>query len=327
MKNSPISLEDIALRENAVFGPICDFGMVAFAGPDARDFLHRMLTSAVKSLKTGEIQPSLLLDARGKILAKMSLFAGDEKIFAIVEGHVGVRLAQTLEGFRFAERMSIENLSDDFLGYAIRGPKADAMAASLAPLAGTFFSLRQEQERGWDFFFPQSQETLFFERMNEVSGSRPFPKIDEEFLQRHRVAHGVARYGKEIDEGFYPQEARWDSFCAPDKGCYIGQETVARMKTYGKPPRLLVALAFPSAPLPKPGDPLLLGTEIVGSVRATASYEKGVPGIGLGLVKTEIATPGKFLDYTDHKQTARRAIVLEFPLDLTTIPRYLAGAS
>jgi tRNA-modifying protein YgfZ len=131
--------------------------------------------------------------------------------------------------------------------------------------------------------------------------------IDEAVAETVRIEHGRPRFGVDIDEATMPQEAGiHERAVSYSKGCYIGQETVARLYWKGKPNRHLRGLRL-SEPL-APGTPLLLGDQQVATVGSVAGSPRLGP-IALALVRRE-AVPGAELETADG---AARATVVELP--------------
>jgi folate-binding protein YgfZ len=126
-----------------------------------------------------------------------------------------------------------------------------------------------------------------------------------------RVEAGRARYGIDLDEGTIPQEAGLnDRAVSFTKGCYVGQETVARLHYRGKPNRHLRGLRL-SAAMP-PGTPLALGEREVGTLGSSVVSPRHGP-IGLALIRRE-AAPGDRLEVADSGTTAA---VVELPFGVS----------
>jgi folate-binding protein YgfZ len=150
----------------------------------------------------------------------------------------------------------------------------------------------------------ESAQTAAVSSALERAGALP---IDEAVAETVRIEHGRPRFGVEIDEATMPQEAGiHERAVSYSKGCYVGQETVARLYWKGKPNRHLRGLRL-SEPL-APGTALLLGDQQVASVGSVTSSPRLGP-IALALVRRE-AAPGAELETADG---AIRATVVELP--------------
>jgi folate-binding protein YgfZ len=140
-----------------------------------------------------------------------------------------------------------------------------------------------------------------------VRAALPFPDGDEAAAEIVRVEHGRPRYGVDLDDSVIPQEAGLNERAVSfTKGCYVGQETVARLFYRGKPNRHLRGLKL-SAPV-EPGTPLLLGEKEVGRLTSVAVSPSRGP-IGLALVRRQ-AEPGATLSAGDGDVVAE---VVELP--------------
>lgn len=333
-QNRPISLEHKALQEGACLFSRPDLQFALFRGQDRKEFLHRLLSSSVKKLESGQGQPSLLLDSRGKILVRMNLLDRGEDLLAVVEGPFAGRLVESLDRYLFSERVEMKGVSQEFAALSARGPRSAEAIEKMLPGAcaraadwshrtldwrkAPVTAMRNPEEKGWDIVLPREAERPFAETFVKESASFA-ASAGLDLLESLRIESGVARYGMEIDESFYPQEAGWDGYCAPDKGCYTGQETVARMRTYGKPPRRLAGLAFPAGREVSRGSSLQRAGIALGSVRSCIRSPQWGVLLGFGLLKFEEAEPGNLLE----TPAGERAIVLPLPFSEESLHRYL----
>jgi folate-binding protein YgfZ len=133
-----------------------------------------------------------------------------------------------------------------------------------------------------------------------ISGERMTATIDAEVLEALRIEAGVPRWGVDMDENTIPDEAGLEKRAINyDKGCYIGQETIARIKTYGHVNRQLVQLALTGRDLPARGDKIVADGREVGQVTsAVFSSRLGKP-LALGYVRREWAATGVTLKWNN----------------------------
>lgn len=304
-RNRRISLELKALREECIFFSREEIELIEFRGKDRVDFLHRLLVSDVRRLRPGHGQGSLLLDSKGKILAHLTLLAFEESLLALIERTVSARLLSSLDRYRFSESIDWRPHPEALALFSFCGPNAAATLRTIwphaelpqnpwehrkieSPIKATVVS-RGDGFPGYDTLIATSNGERLRHALQKISPSHPPVEGTLDIYEAARIDHGIARYGVEIDESFYPQEARWEALCAPDKGCYIGQEVVARMNTYGKPPRLLMGLRFDSSEAAPAGAALLQRGQIVGQVRSSTLLPDCRQATGIGIVKFEEA--------------------------------------
>src|SRR5262245_48301255 len=231
---------------------------VRVAGPDAADFLQRMVSNDVLALAPGESCEALLLTPKARVIAPLRVLRrGDDDFLLLTEPELGETLRGRLVRARFAARAEVE-------------PEAHE---SVLVLAG---------ERPPGALPAEDYGVAAHELLDEPppAGARP---IGPDELERLRIAAGVPRFGREIDDRVLPAEAglveRTVSFT---KGCYPGQEPIARLHYRGRANRRLSVLELDADHAPTAEAELSLDGKAVG--RVTSS----VPGLALGYVRREV---------------------------------------
>ena len=226
-----------------------DRGYVAVEGPEAADFLERMLSNEVASLEPGEARQALLLTPKGRIVAPLrAVRESADGFLLLTEAELAEPVASALMRARFAVKCAIEVKPD--LGYR-----------RLCPGEGI-----RVEDYGVEAY--------------EVWGEDPIEGAAPEELEALRIEAGTPAWGKELNETVLPAEAGLDAtHISFTKGCYPGQEPVARLHHRGHPNRHLRRLEVADA---KPGDEILLGDKPVGRVTSA------VPGKALAYVRREV---------------------------------------
>jgi folate-binding protein YgfZ len=208
------------------------------AGPDAADYLQRMVSNDVEALAVGEACDALLLTAKARVIAPLRVLRrGEEDFLVLTEPELGDTVRTQLLRTRFAAKAEIE---------------------------------------------PEEHESWLVLGGEEVLDDRPAgDEVGEEELERWRIEAGIPRWGREIDGQILPAEAGLDeTHISFSKGCYPGQEPIARQRYRGKVNRKLRVLDVEGDATP--GTELLLDGKKVG--RITSS----VPGVALGYVRVEV---------------------------------------
>jgi tRNA-modifying protein YgfZ len=225
-------------------------GYVRVAGPDAADFLERMLSNEVASLDVGEARQALLLTPKSRIIAPLRVVRESPEWFLLItEAGLAERVTSELLRARFAANCEI----------------------GVVPLRGfVHFADPGRGVRVGDYGVEAWETWEDDER--EAAGPAE--------LESLRIEAGTPAWGKEFDESVLPAEAGLDeTHVSFTKGCYPGQEPIARLHYRGHPNRRLRRLEVESA---SPGDEILLGEKVVGRVTSA------VPGKALGYVRREV---------------------------------------
>ena len=222
-----------------------DRGAVHAKGADAAAFLHGLLANEVRNLPIGAELPNLLLDAKGKVRFVFELRRlGDDEFHLSAEPGQAAALLQALDMYLFSEDVTLTEVTEAHAPITVAGPgAADALAALADQAMPEEGSLSLEVAGGSVLATKCSLATLPAWRLDAgpegalglwqallAAGTRPIGRIVWDSL---RAEVGVAQPGEDIDETVYPQEARLERAFSLEKGCYIGQEVVAKIDTYG----------------------------------------------------------------------------------------------
>jgi tRNA-modifying protein YgfZ len=226
---------------------------VRVAGPDAADYLQRMVSNDVEALAPGEARPALLLTAKARVIAPLVVLRrADDDFLLLTEPGLGDVVRTQLTRMRLRAQCEIE-LEDH---------------ESVLVFGGA---------EGFATDWPGAREAL---------GSGLEPSLSEEELELHRIESGVPRWEHEIDDRILLAEAGLDAtHVSFSKGCYPGQEPVARLHFRGHPNRGLRVLELDE--LPEHDAPLLHEGREVGRVTSAARRADGSV-VALAYVRTEV---------------------------------------
>jgi folate-binding protein YgfZ len=280
-----------ALREGAGVVDRSSRGKLVVRGAEAAEFLESQLTNEVEGLGTGEGCYAALLDRKGHIQADLRVLRlAPEALWIDTEAAAAERLRKHLETYKIGRDVEITDVTGEQAILALIGPAAREIAGT-GPLAPEFAHREVPLGRavatdlGVDLLVGAAEA----ERARAELRDAGAVEVTEEAAEILRVESGRPRYGVEMSEATMPAEAgiaeRAVSFT---KGCYIGQEPVARLHYKGKPNRHLRGLRL-SAPARR-GDPIRLGERELGSV-GTACISPALGPIALAIVRRE-ASPG-----------------------------------
>jgi folate-binding protein YgfZ len=255
------NLEQRVLEHGDGFVDLSHRDVVSVEGPDRLPWLHSLTTQHLESLAPGVTLPVLVLDPQGHV---EHAFVGSDDGTAFTlhtEPGRAAALVEFLERMRFLMRVEITDVTPSF-------------AVTWRPSRGEAYE-RYE-------LVPRDQLSAYAGAAGPAAGLWAFEAL--------RIARGEPRFGVDTDARTIPNEVGWiDSAVHMDKGCYRGQETVARVHNLGRPPRRLTLLHLDGSEnrLPAAGSDLLLGAKSVGFVGSSARHHELGP-IALALVKRNV---------------------------------------
>ncbi len=246
-----------------------DRGLVVARGVDAQNFLHRLLANEVRKLAPGRGNRNLLLDAKGKLKFQFDLAVAANSIELSTEPGRAKALADALEHYHFAEKVTFADESERHAPIGLVGVRAIAIAKRVlgefaVPELGDFVELAfgsgsvratRTELAGSDGLLLDGGPKLASELWSRavLEGATPCGRVVYDSL---RVEAGAIDPELDVDDNVYPQEARLERAFSLDKGCYIGQEVVAKIDTYGGLNKRLVALKVSS------DDPVARGSRL-----------------------------------------------------------------
>ncbi len=286
-------------------------GKLALTGPDAKVFLQGQVTNDIERLEPGHGCYAAFLTHKGKMLGDMRVLDLGHELLLDTERVALQDLFNMIRRFKLGSDVELHKRTLELGLLSLIGPDARRIAGPVggaehdnasAQIGGRTVTLVRT-DVGVDVFCA-ADDTAAVRAALEAAGA---VSASEEAAEVIRVEHGRPRYGIEIDDGVIPQEAGLNERAVSfTKGCYVGQETVARLFYRGKPNRRLRGLRL-SAPAAT-GDALRRGEKEVGRV-GTAVVSPVHGPIALAIVRRE-AEPGETVSVGEGDTTAE---VVELP--------------
>jgi folate-binding protein YgfZ len=307
MSNVPGPAEQYrAVREAAAVIDRSSVGKAEVEGRDRASFLQGMLSNDVKALAPGQGCAAAFLDAHGKVMALLRVYALSDRLLLELPAGLTQKTLLLLDKYLISEKAAFEPLDEAYAVLSVQGAQAPALIAGLAgapmdlaphahveaTLAGIATRVVQRSEFGVrpGFFLWAAPDAMPALRAAvEGAGATPVEPAVGEVL---RVEAGEPVYGQDVDESVILPETNLEHLVSYTKGCYIGQEVVARVKYRGHVNRALTGLTLEGDRVPTPGAPVFAGEREIGRVTsAVRSLGLGAP-IALGYVRREHLEPG-----------------------------------
>jgi folate-binding protein YgfZ len=269
-------------------------GVIAVSGPDGAEYLQGQITNDVEALAVGEGQYAALLDRKGHMQTDLRVLrVAAEEILLDMEPRTKDAALRHLTMYSIGRDVAVADASEERAIISLIGPRAAEIGgtpplpefANQAATVAAVDVLAVGTRDGIDLFLPTAERERVIAGLVDAGAV----EVTAEAVEIVRVEAGVPRFGAEMDAGTMPAEAAIvDEAVSFTKGCYIGQETVARLHYKGKPNRHLRGLRLSAAAAP--GAALRLGDKEVGTLGG-AVVSPALGPIGLAIVRRE-AEPG-----------------------------------
>ncbi len=280
-------------------------GRLKLTGEDALDLLNRLSTNKLDDLPPGGVMGSVLTTNKGRIIDLLFIARQDDHLLVLTSPDTRNRVAEWIDFYTFVEDVEIADITENTAMLTLLGASpADAhpalaalphCASATADIDGIpALAIRSDFHLFGapriDLIAPLPDAP----RLHDALSARGAIPITAPALDLLRIQRGIPAHPHELSEGHNPLEAGLWEFISFNKGCYIGQEVVARLNAYDKIQRHLVSLSWQAPDAPAPQAALYAADRRVGALTSVAPPESGNP-IGLGYVRKAYAEPGTLL--------------------------------
>lgn len=215
-----------------------DRGKLRFTGPQRAWFLHQILTQSFEDMAPGEDRDAALLTVHGRMVGFLEFYALEDHLLAHFEPELKETFPAEIQRFVFATQVEIEDVGDEMGLVLVAGEGWGALAGEVAP-GGITHPTRSLGIPAGYLWIAAADVPRVLDGL-AASGAR---RAEEASLEAIRIAHRVPRWGREMDEKTLPQEVGIDGWAVQyEKGCYVGQEAMAKIHFRGKVNRRLALL-------------------------------------------------------------------------------------
>lgn len=306
-------LEQYQLIQNgSCFASLLDRAWIELTGKDRQNFLHNLCTADIKALADGAATELFILDTRGKTLGFGHVLATEDRLLITMASKASAaRICEHLDRYLIREDVQISDRSDAMKLYFVPSPtglpdagaesdKLESMleleqaldSNSLSILASPIPMLIAKIELAGSGLL-LAVENQHAEAITDWLSAQLSP-CDDQALTVHRLEAGSPWLGAEIDDTNLPQELRRDAKAISfTKGCYLGQETVAKIDAFGHVNRFLVGMQLDcdEAELPERDSVILNEDKKAGILKSVAYSPKLEAWLGIGFIKCKLAEP------------------------------------
>jgi hypothetical protein len=289
--------QDRALRATMLV-PLLAHGPLRLTGADRLDFVHGQISNEVKRLEVGQCRQALMLNHKGHALAQLWVFRREEDLFLAVEGGAGKLVEAQLKAHIIFDQVELQNLTGTISSFSLQGERAAALLQEVfatelpaenhfvhLPFAGAKVLMhpsRRSLAMGFDLHVLTKDAAQLFNVLQDY-GAVP---AGEKALELARIEAGIAAVETEAGEGVLPQEAGLEHAVSYQKGCYLGQEIMARIEARGNLRRSLQGLMLEAMPDSAMREISLEG-KVVGRLGAVAEHpELGI--IALSVLRNDL---------------------------------------
>ena len=263
-------------------------GRLMFRGKDVTDLLERLSTNRVDPLETGEGASTVLTTNKGRIVDVITVTALEDGYLVLTGPSMQGRVAEWIDMFTFREEAEAEDVTRKTAFIGVVGPKASRLLGNMSGASVAGMELGHSKTLaigrtevvvvrtdvvglpGYDLLVSRQRAKGVWRALLQRGRRYGMTPLGTEAWDLLRVDNGIGEAGQEYTEAYNPLEAGLIDMISFNKGCYVGQEVVARLNTYDKVQRALVTLAFEEKASPAAGSGVFWEGSEVGTVTSVA---------------------------------------------------------
>jgi folate-binding protein YgfZ len=324
-----------ALRRGFGLIDLSNRGLIRVEGRDRQRFLNAMLSNNTEDLEPGQGCYATFLNAKGHMVTDLVVYAEEESYLLEVEPHIVLTFLEAIDFFVISEDVTFEDETGKRVALGVQGPHAsDALTAvtgqeslrSLVPYGSLLCRIADYDvwvanrsytcEPGYLLLAESAAAEMVWTAVRALGQDEVFQgcAVGLKALDTLRIESGKPRFGVDMTEATIPVEANLLDAISYTKGCYVGQEVIARIDARGQVNRRLVGLLLGEAKLPDAGAKLFSPDREVGWVTSATQSPTMQQTIALAYVRREFLEPGTALQV--------RTDGGDIPATVTALPFY-----
>jgi aminomethyltransferase len=289
-----------ALRSRAAWIDFSGRGQIRATGEDRARLLHAMSTNDINRLEPWRGLYAFFLTAQGRIIADANIYNLGDYLWLDTEREIREKLLSHLDKYIIADDVTLEDETENWAVIGVEGPEALEAAAKLGPDvpradfeikpwgAGFAVCVAATGPIGLRIFLPAAEKSKLVSQL----GGLEIPQANPEDVRIVRLENGRARYGEDISERYLVQETQILSAASFNKGCYLGQEIVERIRSRGQVHRLLTTVRIRGFEAPEPGTKLRTGDKDAGEITSAAVSPALKEVVALAYLRSESIAKG-----------------------------------
>ena len=301
---------------------ISHLGRLKITGKDRISFLNGLLTNDISQLKENAGQRSALLNSKARVLADLHLYAQPDNLLVDTGESSASHVKEILDRFVITEDVQIQDSTQDLVQVTVQGPKSSqAIKEVLGIEAQDLIQLEQKTlgpstiiardrtgQSGYDIIMPTLEAEPVWHGFLLKGGEIGLNPVGSQALEILRLEAGYPKYATDVDENTIILEAGFKDAINFNKGCYLGQEVVARATHIGRVNKQLVRLEVETKDSVSPRSKLMSNGREAGFI-TSAAFSPGLQRVvGLGYANREFAKEGTKVN-VQSGQTSLSAVV------------------
>lgn len=323
-------IENLVVRNDAGIIDLSYKGYLKIGGPDRASFLQGIITNDVGNIEPGNGIHAAILTIKGRVIADFILLAFGDAFVLETEASVSEKLRATLSRYKIREKVTIEQ-SREIGSIAVQGPKSPLLIERVTgkslpelktynhiqiPIDQSWVTIRKQSitgETGYILTTPQTALKEIWEKLLKFGIEFNLQPVGYEASESLRIEAGLPRYGLDLTEENIPLEIEKEDMISFTKGCYVGQEVVARLKFLGQANKNLKGLLLTNAAIPAQNTRITQDQKEIGKITSTAFSPSLKQSIAIAYIRREYSKAGTQVTVeSDGKESPATVVDLPF---------------
>ena len=288
--------------ETAIFD-MSHYGRLIVSGSDAVDLLNRLSTNDLESIEPGQGMSSVLTTNKGRIIDLLHVLCnkGDD-LMVLTSPGTQQKVAEWIDFYTFIEDVSVEDVTDKTSERLYIGGRSSELLAEAGYLTSALSTSLDHAQTGDGVAVARADVGELPAYRVIAPADQPVPDfglsaLDEDSFRALRIEQAIAAYPAEMNEGRNPLEANLKPHINFNKGCYIGQEVVARLNTYDRVQRFMCRLEFDD------GREVEAGSQIIVDGREVGEVTSAAPSMALAFLRKRFYQDGATVSVESNSET------------------------
>lgn len=319
--------QHLQIRKTGGYKILNGRSLIKISGKDALDYFNTQTSNNVKDLKNGEGQSNALLDRKGHLRAHFSVHKTEDFLLVIADKTEAEILMEHLEKFHFSEDFEMEDISENFSFVLIQGNLSNYLIKEVIetdlslPNEHNIFSINfnkksimiinrnETGENGFLILIPKEFSSEFINKIIQIAEKYNFIEIPDKVTETLRIEAGIPLFGIDISEkNILPETGLEKTSVSYSKGCYLGQEVISKIKTYGTTPKALMGLEFMGNEFPPFDSEIIINNKNAGIIKSSTFSPLLQKPVSLAYINKEYRNQNETIEFEINKKIYKATI-------------------
>lgn len=326
-----IEEENIVLqvRRTCGYKILDNLSLIKVTGSEASKYINTQTSNDVTALQDYEGQSNTLPDRKGHLMASFNIYNLKDKFFILAEKEQANTLSEHLEKYHFTEDFEQEEITEQYKFISVQGNESKNIINNIFNLNineiveyqikelkyqdKKIYLINKDEigDSGFLIILENDIYSTFVENLIEIGKKFDLQNITDNVMNVLRIEAGIPKFGIDMNqENLVPETGLELNSVSYSKGCYLGQEVIARIKTYGTAPKALIGLEIEGNEIPEFGSEVKIDNKVVGTIKSSTYSPSLKKIISLVYLHKEFRKPDELIEFESNEQKFKGKVKL-----------------